>query len=259
MSQRTCPVCSDPVPESSGPGRPRIFCSRRCSRWHANHMSDKTCTESGCSRPQRARGACSAHYMKSHRPPRRKVEVPCANCGQVVEKYSDSSRRPTCSLECRRFLQFGPKRPKKARLTEAPTTTVKGSSFVWVVGTCDWCGESFTKPRLGTVSNRCSTDCVKAAAKARQRESKGRFQASPARRRRLYERDNWTCQICAEPIDREAHYMDPWAPSLDHIVPQSHTLIPDHSDENLRTAHRWCNSVRGDLSHYTDADLIGAA
>jgi hypothetical protein len=49
--------------------------------------------------------------------------------------------------------------------------------------------------------------------------------------------------------------LDDWAPSLDHIEPQSWALIPDHSPANLRLAHRWCNSVRGDLSHYTDDDL----
>lgn len=62
----------------------------------------------------------------------------------------------------------------------------------------------------------------------------------------IYERDNWTCQICGEDIDRERHWNDDMAPSLDHIIPRSHMLIPDHSQGNLRTAHRRCNAVRGD-------------
>lgn len=69
---------------------------------------------------------------------------------------------------------------------------------------------------------------------------------APKIRHQLYERDNWTCQLCQEPIDREAHWNDNYAPSLDHIVPQSHMLIPDHTPSNLRTAHRVCNSRRGD-------------
>lgn len=68
----------------------------------------------------------------------------------------------------------------------------------------------------------------------------------PKLRHQIYERDNWTCQLCNEPIDRDAHRNTNYAPSLDHIVPQSHTLIPDHSPTNLRTVHRLCNSRRGD-------------
>lgn len=74
----------------------------------------------------------------------------------------------------------------------------------------------------------------------------------------IYERDGWVCQLCMEPTDRDLMSTDPrndWAPSLDHIEPQSHALIPDHSPANLRLAHRWCNSVRGDLTYYSEADL----
>lgn len=68
----------------------------------------------------------------------------------------------------------------------------------------------------------------------------------PKVRHSLYERDNWTCQLCDKPIDRDAHWNADYAPSLDHIVPQSTMLIPDHAPANLRTAHRVCNSIRGD-------------
>ena len=62
-----------------------------------------------------------------------------------------------------------------------------------------------------------------------------------------------TCQICGERVDRHADPLSDWYPSLDHIVPRSHGGTDDA--DNLRTAHRWCNSVRGDLTYYTDADL----
>jgi hypothetical protein len=35
-STRECPVCSAPFPASSGPGRPRIYCSTSC-RKRAGH------------------------------------------------------------------------------------------------------------------------------------------------------------------------------------------------------------------------------
>lgn len=65
-------------------------------------------------------------------------------------------------------------------------------------------------------------------------------------RHSIYERDAWTCKICQHPIDRDAHANSPLAPSLDHVKPKSSTSKPDHTPNNLRTAHRWCNAVRGD-------------
>lgn len=74
-------------------------------------------------------------------------------------------------------------------------------------------------------------------------------------RQEVYDRDGWVCQICFEPVDPALDASDQWAATLDHIVPRSYTLIPDDSPENLRLAHRWCNSVRGDLRYYSDDDL----
>jgi 5-methylcytosine-specific restriction endonuclease McrA len=69
---------------------------------------------------------------------------------------------------------------------------------------------------------------------------------SRERRLAIYERDDWTCQLCGDPVDMDADpQRDDLAPSLDHIVPRSLQAIPDHSDQNLRLAHRGCNARRG--------------
>jgi len=65
----------------------------------------------------------------------------------------------------------------------------------------------------------------------------------PQLRHALYKRDKWSCSICELPIDREAHWNDDLAPSLDHIKPRS--LGGTHEPDNLRTAHRICNSIKG--------------
>ena len=119
---------------------------------------------------------------------------------------------------------------------------------------CDHCGAGFTA-RRDTPNRYCSLACANVAQR-RSLNVGGKFWISRVVRREIYERDDWTCQICLEPVDPAADPNSDWYPTLDHIVPQSHQLIPDHSPEALRTAHRWCNAVRGDLTHYTDADLI---
>lgn len=65
----------------------------------------------------------------------------------------------------------------------------------------------------------------------------------PKLRFELYGRDGWACLLCGDPIDQDAHWNGNLAPSLDHIVPRS--LGGSHDPENLRTAHRACNSARG--------------
>ncbi|HBV11421.1 HNH endonuclease [Glutamicibacter bergerei] len=67
----------------------------------------------------------------------------------------------------------------------------------------------------------------------------------PLARLAIYERDSWICQLCNEPVEKGAKRGDRMAPTLDHIIPRSLQLVPDHSDGNLRTAHHWCNSSRG--------------
>lgn len=66
----------------------------------------------------------------------------------------------------------------------------------------------------------------------------------PQIRQSIYERDNWTCHLCNEPVDREADVNSHSAPSLDHLLPRS----KGGSDEptNLATAHRLCNAIRQD-------------
>lgn len=62
-------------------------------------------------------------------------------------------------------------------------------------------------------------------------------------RRAIYERDDWTCQLCDGAIDFDATEHADRA-SLDHIVPQSRG--GSHDPSNLRMAHVGCNARRRD-------------
>lgn len=71
------------------------------------------------------------------------------------------------------------------------------------------------------------------------------IQVSRRERLAIYERDGWTCQLCAEPVDPSLDPLHRMAATLDHIIPRALTLFPDDSPANLRLAHRSCNSARG--------------
>lgn len=69
---------------------------------------------------------------------------------------------------------------------------------------------------------------------------------SRAERHAIYDRDGWVCQLCGDDVPRGLDPNDKLAPTLDHIECRSWALIPDHSPENLRLAHRSCNASRRD-------------
>ena len=65
---------------------------------------------------------------------------------------------------------------------------------------------------------------------------------------RLYdlgERDGWTCWICGNAVDPNAVPGSHQAASMDHVVPRS--AGGETVDDNLRLAHRKCNSKRSNL------------
>lgn len=60
----------------------------------------------------------------------------------------------------------------------------------------------------------------------------------------IYERDEWVCGICDNPVDPELAYPDPFSPSLDHIIPLSKR--GPHTRANVQLAHLLCNVRKRD-------------
>lgn len=111
--------------------------------------------------------------------------------------------------------------------------------------TCQACGKTFARRQP---QQFCSRQCfaVTRRGPGYTEHDDSRNWIARADRLAIYTRDDWTCQLCGDPIDRDAHFLDDLAATLDHIECRSWVLIPDHSPSNLRTAHRICNSRRAD-------------
>lgn len=67
----------------------------------------------------------------------------------------------------------------------------------------------------------------------------------------LFKRDKGICHICGKPCDYEDYTVDGdifiagnWYPSIDHVIPVSKG--GRHSWDNVKLAHRLCNSVKSD-------------
>ena len=163
----------------------------------------------------------------------------CSSACVGVSKRIDPAR-----LRRVRGSKRSPTVARALRLAASSAIGSSGGGRVWVQGKCIVCSDQYLSP--GAASRYCSKKC---RAINRRRS----FGLSWLDRMALFARDGWACQICSEPVDYLADPHSDWYPSLDHIVPRSRGGSDDVS--NLRLAHRWCNSVRGDLSFYSDDDL----
>ena len=183
--------------------------------------------------------------------------VPCAVCGEAVLKRVYSSDAPSMHRACRSSLPNWRRRPggvspARRRFVARAAKAAAGkpaSKRVFIQGRCSWCEEQFCAP----MGKWCSSKC-KMAEKSALRHPE-RFNPTPRLRREVYERDGWVCGLCDLPIDSSLAWPHKWSASLDHVVPQSHMLIPDHSASNLRAVHLQCNSMRGDGSNMSEDEL----
>jgi hypothetical protein len=91
------------------------------------------------------------------------------------------------------------------------------------------------RKRGGFVCNDCSSP-YKRATDARRRSSIELTQVEHVSTLKVAKRDGWTCSICHEPVSRST-----W--SIDHVIPLSKG--GPHTYDNVRLAHRLCNSIKG--------------
>ena len=263
MEDRTCCICGAPFTPLR---RDSVCCSLTCSRRRNRDSATRKCSVAGCDKPHRAKGLCAAHYVASRPSTMRPEATRCTVCGKEVNRFLAKSRNPTCSYRCRYVLRYGKDiadgrevvGPVPYRATKRVPTVIESPvepKLRFVAGYCAHCGDAFVHDQrtTGIPPRFCSEPCGKAWHKAAHRRRQGQFKISPRARRALYERDGWTCQLCGASVDPALHPSHPMAATLDHIECQSWALVPDHSDANLRLAHRMCNSLRGDHDHPTAA------
>ena len=254
---RPCRICGKPCQVSSGSLAEPAHDACRSAQHGTEYQYQRGCRCDECraavtARVRRWRAGYEerngrGYWTGRERPWRdtdeKKVWGTCEQCGADFFGFGMMFCSRACHGRSRALVQTTDLviAPRPPRPTWVGSSVSRGWTFV--SGPCAWCGTHFTIAHQ-TSSRYCSRQCGKSAAKAERRRLRGGFSISPRDRRAIYERDGWVCQLCGDPIDRDAHYQGDYAPSLDHIECQSWVLIPDHSLRNLRTAHRYCNAVR---------------
>lgn len=161
---------------------------------------------------------------------RKKIWLTCYYCKQKFKRWPSQAKaiRPRCGKEC------------PARIT---------------VRSCRLCGGPF-QTYVGSNRRVCKKNCnpfVRSEqweyGSAQQRLTKKRkaiyAQGDDIDRFEVFERDGWQCGLCGEPVDKYRRFPDPFAATLDHVIPLC--LGGEHTYENVQCSHSYCNSLKGGM------------
>ncbi|MGI5274860.1 HNH endonuclease [Nonomuraea sp. CA-218870] len=176
----------------------------------------------------------------------------CIQCG-ITWKTRPARNAKYCSNTCQAAYEHGPERlvdPPPAWFRKKLRKAAKAARGTrntrpWVVGNCARCGDPFTTALTSDLPKYCSVQCKARDSASRRRALTAGAKITFVRRWYIYERDRWTCHICGDPVNRGATAPDLDAPVLDHVI--ALTRGGTHTEDNLRTAHFYCNSVKREL------------
>lgn len=224
----------------------------------------RLCTIDDCDRKHLAKGLCKLHYNQQNPNHRRMIDHPCDGCGTVIKKEASRlNRYPTlyCTPKCKTATQHRDLwLSRKAMVIYTPKPAMHSTiasywqqqgvkqSRTFKAGNCRVCGSTCLTLYADVT---CRDECSKEWHADRRREHKQRRRArernayrAPVSRTAIYARDNYTCQLCAQPIDMEARAPHPLSPSIDHVRPLARGGT--HEPCNVQAAHFLCNALKSD-------------
>lgn len=251
---RACPYCNVPLVNPR-----RVQCGApECKRQYRNERQREF--------QRQHKAEHGTFYSRQYDQPRVKAyPITCVRCGREATVTKTTSRY--CSHQCFYDDKYGVERPRDeyAGLTKAEhgareraktrrrraerklATAISGvrGAGLWCAGRCARCGDQFIRHSTADPTAFCSRRCRQRTDASRRRALKAGSDGSMVSRWKIFERDCWTCHICGDPVDRGAAVPDLAAPVLDHVIPIARG--GPHTEDNLKTAHFYCNSVKRDL------------
>lgn len=173
----------------------------------------------------------------------------CAACGNQMHCSSTSLPQGQAKCNpCRR--DRGEWRPRSGSLvmrpcvvcdTEVQAPAVKCAAHkAWKRTTCSTCAVTNTRRKVCDDCRPLRTQVQKGKHRARARHFGVEYEEVNAHT--VYERDNWVCGICHEPVDETLKWPDRMCASLDHIHPMSKG--GGHTYANSQLAHHRCNTLK---------------
>ena len=231
----TCVICDSPLS-----GRQTRACSKACK------LQDDTNQRRESGRLRTANMSAEAKEKKKARNRAWQEQLAPRQCRVCKEtqlvRVGHSRTRRTCKKCAPLWSNKTPSASTdlvKAQPNSIANTSPQGGTFY--LGTCLQCNISaWSRYEF----KYCSPKCKQKASDIRRGKTRW---ITDSKRIAIYERDNYTCQLCLKPVPKGYDYQSwgwsPHAPSLDHIIPRS--LGGPDSPDNLQLAHSICNSRKG--------------
>jgi len=211
-----CNQCGAELPPSTGrPGPPRLYCSKSC-QWRASYI--RTQRQQGKDR----RDAARASLVKA-----------CPECSAMFTP-ARTTAQVYCSLRCQRRALAD----SKTRICSEPGCDRPHRAK----GLCNMHYKAKLRSE-GRIKTPAWDERRRANWQKRYALSRGAEDAESFDYREIFDRDNWTCGICSEPVDPDLSWPDPLSVSLDHIVPVSRG--GKHARDNAQCSHLGCNVRKG--------------
>ena len=181
------------------------------------------------------------------------VVIRCKVCGDITVRSMTTIRSQHCVCHnCERIARekadaISRIAKSNAQISRDAKLFNKGKQLGINFAVCSVCGSLFIK--RSNTQHRCP-EC--------QKQAQNKYYSMKKRNRKylawtsesaeitiaaLYKRDHGICWICGQPVDIEADSNDNNYPSIDHVVPISKG--GKDTWDNVRLAHRICNSKRG--------------
>ena len=160
----------------------------------------------------------------------------CPWCADAKREYNEYVRLLDNKMRSYHKALKEREREKEWKITHARACVVCGNEFISTHG-----------------SMFCSDRCRKKYnnRKGDRRINSSIVDDSGITLESLFKRDKGICHICGKPCDYEDYTVDGdifiagnWYPSIDHVIPVSKG--GRHSWDNVKLAHRLCNSVKSD-------------
>ncbi|WP_372515137.1 HNH endonuclease [Streptomyces ortus] len=233
---RPCPYCGSPMTnprrvQCGAPECKRQFRNARQAEFQRKHKAEH-----------------GVYYSRQYDGDRVKAyRITCIQCGTEAVVTKPTSRY--CSHSC--WYKASHARHAQVELAWKPLLRAPRLATVillrplrrrWFSACCPMCSTWFItdNPRDRNCSRRCSRRAAKDRRRAMERDAFVQHVSRPD----VYERDQWTCQLCGEAVLRDEVVPHPQAPTLDHIIALSRGGT--HEPANVQLAHFYCNLIKND-------------